>query len=370
MKSIAVFNNKGGVGKTTLTYHLAYALAELGYKTLLVDLDPQSNLTLFGLTEEKLHEIWKVEDSFIDDFRRARDEMLPNQFNCIATDVRSIHFLLKPTEDGTDDLVPLSKPLPLHENLGMIPGRLSIHTFEDTIARRWSDFYYTDLLAIRTITRIRSLCMEYAEKQGYDFVIIDTSPSLGILNKVIISTIDGFIIPCIPDMFSLYAIQHIGKALKHWKYEFETILAILSERKLAYFPRSFVSFLGFTLLNAHPYSGANNSWNAFKAHDTYAKQIPTTIQEYICPDFRRHLSEDQLEEPIGGTPVMDWFGMQKMAQKYKMPIWKVPSYDNLDTDDKETISVNRHRFEETQQGFHIFAKDLLNRLQQLEAGNG
>jgi len=355
------------VGKTTLTYHLAYALAELGYKTLLVDLDPQSNLTLFGLTPEELHEVWKIEDAFIDDFVQARTQMLPDQFHRIVTDVRSIHFLLKPTEDGTDDPSCLSKPFPLHANLGMIPGRLSIHTFEDTIARRWSDFYYTDLLAIRTITRIRSLCMEYAEKQGYDFVIIDTSPSLGILNKVIISTVDGFIIPCMPDMFSLYAIQHIGKALKHWKYEFETILAILSEKKLNYFPQRFVSFLGFTILNAQPYSGVNNSC---KAHDAYAKQIPTTIQEYICPDFRRHLSEDQLEEPIGGTLIMDLFGMRDMAQKYKMPIWKVPSYDNLDTDDKETISVNRHRFEETQQGFHIFAKDLLKRLQQLEAGNG
>ena len=55
-----------------------------------------------------------------------------------------------------------------------------------------------------------------------------------------------------------------------------------------------------------------------------------------------------------------------MAQKYKMPIWKVPSCDNLDTDDKETIFVNRHRHEKTQQGYHIFAKDLLMRLQQLE----
>ena len=96
MKSIAVFNNKGGVGKTTLTYHLGYALAELGYKTLLVDLDPQSNLTLFGLDPEQLHNIWEVEEAFIDDFVQARDEKSPvSNFKDIACDVRSIHFLLK-----------------------------------------------------------------------------------------------------------------------------------------------------------------------------------------------------------------------------------------------------------------------------------
>ena len=101
MKSIAVFNNKGGVGKTTLTYQLGCALAELGYKTLLVDLDPQSNLTLFGLDPEKLHDIWQIEDAFIDDFVDARDQESSN-FENIASDVRSIHFLLKPTEDGAD----------------------------------------------------------------------------------------------------------------------------------------------------------------------------------------------------------------------------------------------------------------------------
>lgn len=367
MKSIAVFNNKGGVGKTTLTYHLGYALAELGYKTLLIDLDPQSNLTLFGLTPEGLHEVWRVEGAFIDDFVRARTKMPPEQFNPIATDVRSIHFLLKPIEDGTDDPLQLSKPLPLHENLGLIPGRLSIHTFEDKIAGRWNDVYGGDPLAIRTVTRIRNICVEYTEKYSYDFIIIDTSPSLGVLNKVIISTVDGFIIPCMPDMFSLYGIQNIGNALIKWKREFKTIFMLLSDAKLSYFPPTFVSFLGFTIFNAKKYSGSNNPWNLAKAHYNYAEQIPATIREHIIPDVRQHLNEEQLEEPIGGTATMHSYGtLPNMAQKYKTPIWKVPSCNNLEIDDKGTISGNKHQYEATQLGFHLFAKDLLTRLQQLE----
>lgn len=54
MKAISIFNNKGGVGKTTLTFHLAFALAEMGKKTLIIDLDPQCNLTIFGVDEESL----------------------------------------------------------------------------------------------------------------------------------------------------------------------------------------------------------------------------------------------------------------------------------------------------------------------------
>ena len=52
MKLLTIFNNKGGVGKTTLLYHLACALTELGKKVLLIDLDSQCNLTLYGIDVE------------------------------------------------------------------------------------------------------------------------------------------------------------------------------------------------------------------------------------------------------------------------------------------------------------------------------
>ena len=364
MKSIAVFNNKGGVGKTTLTYHLGCALAELGHKTLLVDLDPQSNLTLFGLNPEQLHNIWQVEEAFIEDFVDARHQESSN-FENIASDVRSIHFLLKPTEDGADPPEFLARPLELHDNLEMIPGRLSIHTYEDKIASRWSDVYGGDPLAIRTVTQIRSFCEMYAKEYSYDYVVIDTSPSLGILNKAIISTVDGFLIPCMPDMFSLYGIQNIGKSLKSWKRDFDTIFTLLSDVRLRPFPKNFVSFLGFTIFNAKKYTRSSNGGLA-KAHQNYAEQIPTTIREYIDADQRKHLTETQLEDPIGETAIMHSYStLPNMAQKYRTPMWKVPSCNDLERDDKSTISGNRNSYENTQMGFHIFAKDLLTRLEQL-----
>ena len=367
MKSIAVFNNKGGVGKTTLTYHLGYALAELGYKTLLIDLDPQSNLTLFGLDPEQLHNIWQVEEAFIDDFLQAREEKTSSEFENIAQDVRSIHFLLKPTEDGTDIPKTLAKPLDLHENLGMIPGRLSIHTYEDKIANRWNDVYGGDLLAIRTITQVRNLCEVYAENYSYDYVVIDTSPSLGVLNKAIISTVDGFLVPCMPDMFSLFGIQNIGKSLKGWKRDFDTIFKLLSDVKLSYFPKNFASFLGFTIFNAKKYTGAS-AWDLSKADHNYVKQISATIRNYIDEEHRKHLSEDQLDTPIGEMSVMPIFStLPNMAQKYRTAMWKVPSCEKIETEDKRTILGDSQRFKSTQTGFHIFAKELLTRLDQLEA---
>ena len=58
MKTIAFFNNKGGVGKTSLVYHLAWMFADRGIKTLAVDLDPQANLTSMFLNEGRLEELW------------------------------------------------------------------------------------------------------------------------------------------------------------------------------------------------------------------------------------------------------------------------------------------------------------------------
>ena len=277
---------------------------------------------------------------------------------------------MKPTEDGTDPPKSFAKPVKLYNNLGLIPGRLSIHTYEDKIASRWTDVYGGDPLAIRTVTQIRNLCQTYAEKYAYDYVVIDTSPSLGILNKIIISTVDGFLIPCMPDMFSLYGIQNIGKSLKGWKRDFDTIFNLLSDAKLSHFPKNFVSFLGFTIFNAKRYSGSSE-WNLSRAHHNYAKQIPATIEKYIDADHRKHLTEAQLEDPVGGTAIMHSYStLPNMAQKYRTPMWKVPSSTNLEASDKSTIAGNSQRYIDTRIRFHTFAKDLLTRLEQLGGANG
>jgi cellulose biosynthesis protein BcsQ len=367
VKSIAFFNNKGGVGKTTLTFHTAYALAELGEKTLLIDLDPQSNLSLFGLTEDGLLEIWKGEDDFVDDFQAAKTRCSPEEFTAMLNTPRSAHFLLKPTEDGTGDLDTIPPALQLHRNLGLVPGRLTLHMYEDRIGSRWSETYVGDPLAIRTITRIRRIAQVYAESDGYEYVLFDTSPSLGALNRTIISTADGFIIPCMPDMFSLYGIRNIGKALAAWSKEFTTMHSLLSDAKREHLPEKYVRFLGFTIFNAKKYSSTNNPWNLAQAHYHYAQQIPDTIQEFMPAGVIEHLSPAMLTTPIGTTSVMHSHStLPNMAQKYKTPMWLVPSHGDLESGDRSTISGNRARYEETRENYQQFARDILDRLGTLE----
>lgn len=365
MKIISLFNNKGGVGKSTLAFHLSHILAEMGHKTLMIDLDPQCNLTIFGVEEERLHTIWQEEDPFIDDFETARAAMTPEEFDSFTSAPRTIHFLLKPTEDGQSELSAYPPPIPLADRLDIIPGRLTVHQFESKISERWSGAYLGDPLSIRTVINIRAIAEEYGRQNNYAFIIIDTSPSLGALNKIIISTVDGFLIPALPDMFSLYGIRNIGNSLKQWNKEFNTIYGLISTEKRSRFPKNFVRFIGYTIYNAKKYSGASN-WDLAQAHANYAGQIPSTIEEFISEEVRSHLTQEQTNAPIGGTAVMHSHNTwPSMAQKYKQPIWKIPSYPHLDSDDKQTISGNRGKYEATRDSYMAFAQSFLERTETL-----
>lgn len=371
MKIISVFNNKGGVGKSTLSFHLGKALGLMGKRVLFVDLDPQCNLTISAIREGELEKIWQEEDAYIDDFEDARRKN-PEDFSRIISETRSIHFLLKPSEDGVNDIESLPPAKCVGDNVYMIPGRLSIHQFENRISERWSGLYQSDNLSIRTITYIRRLCERYADMLNVDFVLVDTSPSLGILNKTIISTVDGFIIPAQPDMFSLYGIRNIGNSLELWGKELNVIYRLISEEKREKFPKKFVQFLGYTLYNAKKYEG-DNEYQLADAHYSYAKRIPQIINQYIKEDNKVQI--DDINMPIAGGAIMHTHNTYpSVAQALKCAIWEVPDvFTRLQQTEPEylkeqMIDVNRGsfgRYREIKDKYIEFATAFIERTEAL-----
>lgn len=371
MKIVSLFNNKGGVGKSTLGFHLGCALGELGKKTLLIDLDPQCNMTISGMFEDGLHQIWQEEDEFIDDFEAAVEQY---GLEKIISNPRSIHFLLKPIEDGLNELTEYPPVIKLYDNVDLIPGRLSLHKYENKLAERWSGLYQSDNLSIRTVTNIRRICEVYKKLNGYDYVLIDTSPSLGILNKVIISTVDGFIIPALPDMFSAYGIRNIGNSLQQWQREFETIYKLISEDKRARFPEKFVQFLGYTIYNAKRQSKHLNEYDLAVAHYAYAKEMPKIVDRYIMSQNRAPVAD--IMNPIGGVAVMYSHNtFPSVAQALKCPMWLVPQtykyYKENNPELLDTLLVEEpnpghyKRYRETQENYHTFAKEFIERAEVL-----
>lgn len=364
MKIISVFNNKGGVGKSTLTFHLGHALAEKGIKTLMVDLDPQSNLTLQCIEPEKLEKLWTEEEPYIEDFQEAlNSEKL--SFNEFLATPRSIHCLLKPVEDGVFESFSLGAVHQVSDNLGLIPGRLSLHTYEDKLAKSWSDAFLGEPQSLRLLTAIRSICLEAANKHGYEMAIIDTSPSLGMLNRVVISMSTGFFVPCMPDMFSTFGLTNIGLALKTWRTQFSTMYSVLSDKKRSTFPKDFVKFLGYTLYNARRYA-SQNEYELATAHYGYAKRLPQIVESKIPKECRANLDDAVIGKPIGGTSIMYSHNtLPSLAQKYRVPMWKVPGVA-LQNEDKSTVSGNRETYIEKKKMYYSFADDLLSRINKIE----
>ncbi len=193
MKTIAFFNNKGGVGKTSLVYHLAWMFAERGLPVLAVDFDPQANLTAMFLEEERLEELWPDADEH------------PN----------TIYGAVRPILRGLGDIAPppVERILP---NLGLLPGDLGLSRFEDKLSDAWPRCHNSDEAAFRTMTAFHRL-MEAVASDWAELILMDVGPNLGAINRSALIASDCVCLPLVPDVDFLQGLKNLGPTLSHWR---------------------------------------------------------------------------------------------------------------------------------------------------------
>jgi cellulose biosynthesis protein BcsQ len=191
MQSMAFFNNKGGVGKTTLLCNVAAYLAlEMSKRILVVDADPQCNATQFMLDEGEVFSLYDSAKSF------------------------TIHSIIHPLSIGkgySDNLEPLGV-----EDYGvdLIPGDPRLALKEDLLSKDWQDAIAGDIRGLRT----SFLFAQFLTKcKDYDFVLFDMGPSLGSINRAVLLGCDFFLSPMSIDIFSLKAIENISTAILEWR---------------------------------------------------------------------------------------------------------------------------------------------------------
>jgi chromosome partitioning protein len=190
MRTISFFGNKGGVGTTTLIYHLSWMLQEMGISTVALDLDPQADLTAAFLSEERLEVLWEDRSG-------------------AATILGAIE--------------PLGEP-PLEEvasHLALVPGTLGLSQLEDRLAEAWprclSDTRSEAQGAFRLTTAFYQVALRAAGRRGAEVVLIDVGPNLGPLSRAAWVASDGVALPLGADLYSLQALRNLGPALRSWR---------------------------------------------------------------------------------------------------------------------------------------------------------
>ncbi len=234
---IALFNHKGGVSKTTTTFNLGWMLASEGSKVVIVDADPQCNLTGMVLGYRGPTEL--------QDLYTRHPE-------------RNIWAALAPAFESQPRAIEGVECMEVNgcEGLYLLPGHVGLAEYEVTlgIAQELSGSIQT----LRNLPgSIAWLLQETAARYEADYVLIDMSPGLGAINQNLFTTSDYFIVPTNPDFFSVMAIDSLSNVIPRWQQWAGRAAANETLREAAYpFPEPDARFLGTIIQKYRPRSGA------------------------------------------------------------------------------------------------------------------
>ena len=196
MNCIAVFNNKGGVGKTSLVYHLAWMYADLDYNVLVADLDPQANLTSMFLEDDELEELWRERD--VGD--------------------GTIYTALRPLLDGTGD-VTMPRIVVPGTGIGLVAGDMLLSGAEDELSSQWPDCLDRKPRAFRVLSALWRALHMASDSIEADLTLVDVGPNLGALNRAALVTADHVVVPLAPDLYSIQGLRNLGPTLCRWRQE-------------------------------------------------------------------------------------------------------------------------------------------------------
>lgn len=296
MKTIAFFNNKGGVGKTTLVYHFTYMLAEQGYKCLAVDLDPQTNLTSMFLSDERLVEIYDNEFS--------RPTILES---------------IKPLNRGTGDIQPVHIE-PVSDNIGLIAGDLELSLFEDKLSSNWGNCLNGDEAAFRVISSFYRIIKEANERWEADFNIIDIGPNFGAINRATLIAADFVVVPMAADLFSLQGLKNLGNRLGTWQAEWEDRSSRNPEPSLD-LPTGSITPIGYVVMQ----HGIKES-RPVKSYLKWANRIPNVFRKFVLK-INGELEISVNDDEYCLAQLKHYHSLTPMAMEARKPIFLLKPSD-------------------------------------------
>ena len=330
---LTFFTNKGGVGKTSLVYHLAWMLADIGYRVLACDLDPQANLTAAFLNEDRLEKLWE----------ESRDEHGGTILQCVQP-LTKVGDIKEPT---------LTKITPA---LSLIPGDLALAAFEDTLSAEWPNALGSSNLyrPFRILTAFSTIMQKGAEKMNAAIILADVGPNLGAINRSALIATDYVVVPLGADLFSLQGLCNLGPTLNRWRQDWQQRRHNWAHAKFP-LPDGGMKPLGY-VMQQH---GVRLN-RPIRAYDRWVNRMPE--------EYARNLLNDNTG-PYPKTPAQDkqhalatvkhYRSLVPMAQERRKPIFHLTTADGA-------IGSHAAAANDARRDFEVLAKKIAQRIKRGE----
>ena len=307
---VTLYNHKGGVSKTTTTFNLAHLAAISGFKVLVVDADPQCNMTEIMLS--KL--IQKLD-------KEAERSGLPNELPG-----STLLSILQPRINGDIAFVDITQveTINVRNNLDVIRGDVALNSIEDSLAEAHIQRFSGKVHDKRTYVAMGDFLSRFGKDRQYDFIFIDVGPSSGALTRTCFLTCDAFFIPVAPDRFNVQAIGTLSTIIYRWLKEHDEIFEDFNQLGLPV-RLGKPKFLGiisqqFKILKGKPKPG----------YRLWMQRIPSAIREQLIPVLRRYSTNDwdlldtiRTNDDVSVTEIPDFGSLAPLMQEFGKPVFEI-----------------------------------------------
>ena len=294
MTTLAVFNNKGGVGKTSITWHLSYALARLNVPVLVVDADPQANLTATFYDDDAVEAIWKSD--------------------------QTVYGMVEPLIRGLGDVGKV-EPKVLEEHLTLLPGDMRLARFEPLLSDSWPRGADGNESALRQLAAPWRGIRSVAAEVGAEIILLDLGPNLGSLTRSYIVMADQILIPAAPDLFSLQGLRNLGPVLKEWRAQWPTRRDQAAQLGIDA-PKGIMNPMGY-VLSQHGVYGNRPA----KAFGRWMSRFSTEFRHSMIPDQGMFTGENPEDDPYFLGRIKNYRSLMPMAMEARKPVFDLRPAD-------------------------------------------
>lgn len=312
-KIVTLYNHKGGVSKTTTTFNLAHAIADkFDQKVLLVDADPQCNLTELALSQT----IEALDQEAADS---NADNQLPGTTILDALRPRFIGDRSSVDVD-TIEILPVSD----NNKVFLLRGDIALSEAEDTLSQAHSMRTTNELHQKRNYVAVHDMLRRLGEKLEVSHVLLDVGPSAGALTRACFLASDAFLVPVFPDRFNYQAIGSLSQIIGKWISEHRTVVEDFKKLGLNVATGT-PQFRGLVMQRFQKYGGSPKP-----AFEHWMKRIPQRAINQLMPTLveaagdKSIIDEGSWEKPTIAE-IGEFSSLAPMMLTWGKAVWKLTS---------------------------------------------